>query len=374
MSRSTIEKRVFINFHALICVLYILCAVSEKVLAQGKHEPSDPTVNTIKVDDEIAWVVAAVLDETTLKCRDFTKTTTPTTLVRIYGIACPKKGQAFGEEASAFITQAVLNRRIRIRVKAMHNDGVIVGQVTHAADKDLASELVQAGLAWCLVPPPDDGVLSGYEKEARAGKRGLWVNASPTPPWQFDLPATSSTQVPAPRRDPRETKQGYLEVRFRNIELAAEDYLVDHRRGLPMVDLSGMVIEGSGAPQSSLPPRKPVMLLDAVLLGVMPDSQSLSSDAPGITRGVYNTVTRDWIRFAALDKDGKGCQYCFAPRGQFKDLFLLLMERKAVVNLYGFVLKGGRPGDWHGVFCERIDVVRLLDTSAGSAAPSSRTR
>jgi micrococcal nuclease len=52
--------------------------------------------------------------------------------------------------------------------------------------RNLNQELVRAGLAWWYRQyAKRDQVLAALEQEARAAKRGLWVEASPVPPWEW---------------------------------------------------------------------------------------------------------------------------------------------------------------------------------------------
>jgi endonuclease YncB( thermonuclease family) len=45
--------------------------------------------------------------------------------------------------------------------------------------------LVKDGWCWCYRQyAPGDTVLEGLEKEARAAKKGLWVDPQPVPPWE----------------------------------------------------------------------------------------------------------------------------------------------------------------------------------------------
>ncbi len=50
----------------------------------------------------------------------------------------------------------------------------------------LNRELVKAGFAWWYRRyAPEDERLKQLEAEARAAKRGLWVDANPVPPWEW---------------------------------------------------------------------------------------------------------------------------------------------------------------------------------------------
>jgi endonuclease YncB( thermonuclease family) len=38
---------------------------------------------------------------------------------------------------------------------------------------------------WCRKYAPGDTVLEGLEHEARAGRKGLWADPQPVPPWEW---------------------------------------------------------------------------------------------------------------------------------------------------------------------------------------------
>jgi micrococcal nuclease len=50
----------------------------------------------------------------------------------------------------------------------------------------LNHEIVRAGLAWWFRRyAPNDEVLRKLEDEARRGRRGVWIDLRPIPPWDF---------------------------------------------------------------------------------------------------------------------------------------------------------------------------------------------
>ncbi len=52
--------------------------------------------------------------------------------------------------------------------------------------KNLNQELVQDGMCWRYRKySPDDRTLEQLETKARKGKRGLWVDRNPIPPWEW---------------------------------------------------------------------------------------------------------------------------------------------------------------------------------------------
>jgi hypothetical protein len=64
--------------------------------------------------------------------------------------------------------------------------------------KDVSLELGRAGLAWHFTRYSSDPVLADAEREARAAKRGLWVQPNPVPPWEYRHPRPAADSVTGP--------------------------------------------------------------------------------------------------------------------------------------------------------------------------------
>jgi len=61
-----------------------------------------------------------------------------------------------------------------------------IGDVIQPEGMSLHQELVKDGWCWWYRKyAPADTVLEGLEKEARAGRKGLWVDQNPVPPWEW---------------------------------------------------------------------------------------------------------------------------------------------------------------------------------------------
>ncbi|MFX0200221.1 MAG: thermonuclease family protein [Candidatus Hodarchaeota archaeon] len=106
--------------------------------------------------------------------------------VRLHGIDCPEKKQAFGTNAKQFTSDMAFGKEVTVRIQTTDRYGRAVGVVVLPDGKNLNWELVGAGLAWWYRKySPDDRTLERLETEARAAKRGLWVDESPIPPWEW---------------------------------------------------------------------------------------------------------------------------------------------------------------------------------------------
>ncbi len=106
--------------------------------------------------------------------------------VRLYGIDCPEKGQAFGQRAKQFASDLAFGKTVKVIEKGRDRYGRTVGEVILEDGQSLNRELVRAGLAWWYRQyAKKDAELKALEGNARKAKTGLWVDADPVPPWNW---------------------------------------------------------------------------------------------------------------------------------------------------------------------------------------------
>ena len=106
--------------------------------------------------------------------------------VRLYGIDCPEKGQAFGQRAKQFASDLAFGKTVNVIGKDRDRYGRTVGEVILEDGRSLNRELVRAGLAWWYRQyAKKDIELEALERDARKAKAGLWADADPVPPWNW---------------------------------------------------------------------------------------------------------------------------------------------------------------------------------------------
>lgn len=106
--------------------------------------------------------------------------------VRLNGIDCPEKGQAYGDRAKDFTTKLAFRKVVRVLAQGSDTYGRTLGEVVLPDGRILNHELVKAGLAWWFRKyAPENAEVAKIEKEAREAKRGLWRDSNPLPPWVF---------------------------------------------------------------------------------------------------------------------------------------------------------------------------------------------
>jgi endonuclease YncB( thermonuclease family) len=106
--------------------------------------------------------------------------------VRLYGIDCPEKRQAFGTKAKQFTSSLVFGKSVTLVVHGKDCYGRTIGKVILPYGKNLNHEILRAGFGWWYSRcAPNDSVLKKLEAEARRSRVGLWVDPNPIEPWNF---------------------------------------------------------------------------------------------------------------------------------------------------------------------------------------------
>lgn len=137
--------------------------------------------------DTLHGRVVGVADGDTVTVLDATHTQWK---IRLTGIDAPEKKQAFGNKSKEHLSNLVFNKQVAVDYTKQDKYGRTVGKIlVDGVDANL--EQVKAGLAWHYKQyqreqSPDGRIAYAQaEEQARAAKRGLWVDTDPTPPWDW---------------------------------------------------------------------------------------------------------------------------------------------------------------------------------------------
>jgi len=144
-------------------------------------QPTAKTVYTARV--------VKVLDGDTLVVRADKRET----IVRLHGIDAPEGGQAFGQVCRRVLSNMVNGESAVVSIVDTDRYGRTIATLT-VAGRDVGLELVRAGCAWHFRQYSNASAYAVAEDDARSARRGLWQDASPTPPWLY-------RQARAPRRE-----------------------------------------------------------------------------------------------------------------------------------------------------------------------------
>ena len=106
--------------------------------------------------------------------------------VRLTGIDCPEHDQPFGNEATHLTQHLALEKAVRVTELGRDKYHRLLGEVVLPNGRMLNRELVREGFCWWYRKyAPGDTVLEALEKAAREGRKGLWADPQPVPPWEW---------------------------------------------------------------------------------------------------------------------------------------------------------------------------------------------
>lgn len=106
--------------------------------------------------------------------------------IRLSGIDCPEKGQAFGNNAKHATSDLAFGKEVTIQTHGKDRYKRTLGDIILPDGMNLNQELVKQGWCWWYRKyVPGDTVLEGLENEAREARKGLWADPHPMPPWEW---------------------------------------------------------------------------------------------------------------------------------------------------------------------------------------------
>lgn len=136
---------------------------------------------------ELTGHVVRIIDGDTLVLLDANNTQHK---VRLAGIDCPERKQAWSTKAKQALSDYVFDRQVTVDWDKRDRYQRIVGKVLDG-QRDVNLALIRDGLCWWYRRYADeqsavDRVLySDAEEEARKGRSGLWSDSQPVPPWEW---------------------------------------------------------------------------------------------------------------------------------------------------------------------------------------------
>jgi endonuclease YncB( thermonuclease family) len=108
-------------------------------------------------------------------------------IIRLFGIDCPEREQAFGPEAASFTSGMVTGKLIRVIPVKVKESTYELCKV-YVGDKLLNEEILAAGYAWLYKEYSTNEEWAQLEQTARVARKGLWSQENPVPPWEFRGP------------------------------------------------------------------------------------------------------------------------------------------------------------------------------------------
>lgn len=106
------------------------------------------------------------------------------TRVRLDGIDCPERRQAFSQRAKQTLSDLIFDQEIKVYYDKKDGFGRVLGEV-YIGNVNVNHEMVRKGMAWHFVKYSDDETLARLEREARRDRVGIWSEPNPVPPWEY---------------------------------------------------------------------------------------------------------------------------------------------------------------------------------------------
>lgn len=104
--------------------------------------------------------------------------------VRLAQIDAPEHDQPWGKRSKQQLAAFVARRDAVIEDDGHDRYGRTIGEV-FVDGKDVNRAMVAAGMAWAYRRYLHDPSLLAVERDAVRGRRGLWADPHPIPPWQW---------------------------------------------------------------------------------------------------------------------------------------------------------------------------------------------
>ena len=106
--------------------------------------------------------------------------------IRLNGIDCPEKGQAYGKKAKQAASNLAFGIDVTIETHGKDKYGRRIADVVLPDGFNVNQELVRQGWCWWYRKyAPGNAVLEELESEAREARKGLWADPRPVPPWEW---------------------------------------------------------------------------------------------------------------------------------------------------------------------------------------------
>lgn len=108
--------------------------------------------------------------------------------IRLHGVDTPERGQPWGKESTAALTDLVMGKDVEIEPFSQDRYERMIG-IVYLGDLNVNLELIKRGHAWAYrqYMRKEDSALCINEAAARTAKKGLWALSSDqqVAPWEW---------------------------------------------------------------------------------------------------------------------------------------------------------------------------------------------
>ena len=125
--------------------------------------------------------VVAVLDGDTIEIFSGRQTYR----IRLDGIDCPEKRQAFGNRAKITTSELCFGTVVSANILDTDRYGRYIAKIILPDGRVLNEEMLRLGLAWHYKQYNNEARYANLENSARRQRAGLWSDPSPVAPWTY---------------------------------------------------------------------------------------------------------------------------------------------------------------------------------------------
>jgi micrococcal nuclease len=147
------------------------------VLLHQLDSPEQSIVN----EHEQTGLVVKIVDGDTFDMLTKEKTTMR---IRMNGIDCPERKQAFYQSAKNALAGYIFNKDVKLVISGRDRNKRIIATVYYDGT-NINLAMIQNGYAWHYKKYSSDTVYAKAEQQARIAKKGLWRIDHPIAPWDF---------------------------------------------------------------------------------------------------------------------------------------------------------------------------------------------
>src|SRR5215471_5061424 len=132
--------------------------------------------------DELRDPVVSVLDGDTIEALHNNRAE----CIRLNGIDCPAKGQAYGKRAKQAASERVFGKEVTLQTHGKDKYGRTMADALLPDGTNVNHELVTQGWCWWYrKDAPGNVILEELERRARGAGLGVWADSAPIPPWEW---------------------------------------------------------------------------------------------------------------------------------------------------------------------------------------------
>ncbi|KAK3163971.1 hypothetical protein QOZ80_1AG0010840 [Eleusine coracana subsp. coracana] len=104
--------------------------------------------------------------------------------IRLSGIDAPESSMPYGKEAKETLLKLVQGKCLKVFVYDEDRYGRCVGDI-YCDGVFVQEQMLKKGCAWHYTAYDQRPDLAKWEKQAQAGRKGLWASSNPQKPWEW---------------------------------------------------------------------------------------------------------------------------------------------------------------------------------------------